>query len=107
MSESLLVTDIQSFLIDHAYGAARATPRRHLLHHLHLQGHAIDDRKMRKAYENMGKVGSCSKGIFWIVTAEDRKIAQGQLHSHAMSELVREREIRDAGASGEQGRLFT
>jgi hypothetical protein len=105
MSESLLVTDIRSYLIDHAYGSAKATPRRHLLHHLHLQGHSIDDRAMRKAYETMDKVGSCSKGIFFIVTAEDRKIAQGQLHSHAMSELVREKEIRDAGQVG-QGELF-
>ena len=105
MSESLLVADIRSYLIDHAYGSARATPRRHLLHHLHMQGHSIDDRAMRKAYETMDKVGSCSKGIFFIVTAEDRKIATGQLHSHAMAELVREKEIRDAAPQG-QGSLF-
>ena len=105
MSESLLVADIRSYLIDHAYGSAKATPRRHLLHHLHMQGHSIDDRAMRKAYETMDKVGSCSKGIFFIVTAEDRKIATGQLHSHAMAELVREKKIRYAVPQG-QGSLF-
>ena len=111
MSEpSLLVEDIKSFLIDHAYGSAKATPRRHLLHHLNIQGHSICDRRLRKIYghggELEGQVGSSGAGIFWIVTAEDRAIATDQLHGRAMAELVRERELKDAGASGEQGSLF-
>jgi len=105
MSESLLVSDIRTWLIAHAYGSAKATPRRHLLYHLRVQGHTLDDRKMRKTYEDMEQVGSCGKGIFWIVTAEDRRIAGKQLHGRAMSELVREKRIKDAGQVG-QGNLF-
>jgi hypothetical protein len=35
------------------------------------------------------------------VTAEDRKIAQGQMRGRAMSELVREKHIRECGESGQ------
>ena len=101
----LLRSDISSWLIAHAYGSAKATPRRHLLHRLRTQGHSLDDRRMRKAYEHMGEVGSCSKGIFWIVTREDRDIAQRTLHSPSMAMHVREKNIRDAGACA-QGELF-
>jgi len=105
MTTSLLHSDIRSYLIAHAYGSAKATPRRHLLYHLRVQGHTLDDRKMRKTYEDMEQVGSCGAGLFWIVTAEDRRIAQGQLHSPSMSMLVREKRIKDAGQVG-QGNLF-
>ena len=110
MSESLLIADVKSFLITHAYGSAKAMPRRHLLYHLRQQGHSICDRRLRKVYgqggELEGKVGSSLRGLFWIVTADDRRIAQSQLHGRAMSELVREKHIRDAGAVGKQGSLF-
>jgi len=109
MSESLLIADIRSFLIAHAYGSAKATPRRHLLHHLNMQGHSICDRRLRKVYGQggplEGKVGSSLRGLFWIVTAEDRRVAQSQLDHPAKAMLVREKHIRDAGAVG-QGELF-
>jgi len=105
MSESLLIADIRSFLIAHAYGSAKATPRRHLLYHLRIQGHSICDRRMRAMLSAMPDIGSCLKGIFFIVTAEDRKAATKQLHSASMSSLVREKRIRDAGEVG-QGNLF-
>jgi hypothetical protein len=74
-----------------------------------VQGHTLCDRRLRKIYghggELEGRVGSSGKGVFWIVTAEDRNIARGQLHGRAMSELVREKEIRNAGQVG-QGELF-
>jgi len=109
MSESLLIADIRSFLIAHSYGSAHATPRRHLLHHLNMQGHSICDRRLRKVYGQggplEGKVGSSLRGLFWIVTAEDRRVAQSQLDHPAKAMLVREKHIRDAGAVG-QGELF-
>jgi len=105
MSEVLLVSDIRSFLIAQAYGSAKAMPRRHLLHHLNIQGHSICDRRLRKVYGQggplEGQVGSSLRGLFWIVTAEDRKIAQGQMRGRAMSELVREKHIRECGESGQ------
>ena len=110
MTELLLISDIQSFLIAHAYGSAKAMPRRHLLHHLNIQGHSICDRRLRKIYgqggELEGRVGSSLRGIFWIVTAEDRRVAQSQLDHPAKAMLVREKTIREAGASGAQGDLF-
>jgi len=106
---ALLVSDIKAFLISHAYGSAKAMPRRHLLHHLNIQGHSICDRRLRKVYGQggplEGQVGSSLRGLFWIVTAEDRKIAQGLLHSPSMAMLVREKRIKDAGQVG-QGSLF-
>jgi hypothetical protein len=105
MSEALLATDIVEWLRSNAVGHERAKPRRLLLDYLHAQGHSVDDRGMRKAYEGMDKVGSSLKGLFWIVTAEDRRIAQGQLHAPSMAMLHRERVIRESG-DGEQGRLF-
>jgi len=102
MSDSLLCSDIESWLHDHAWGHANAKPRRLLLEYLHAQGHSVDDRKMRKCYEPMEKVGSSGAGLFWITNAEDRRIAQLNLHSRAMSELVREKRIRDAGAEGQR-----
>ena len=105
MSESLLRSDILAFLHAHASGAAHATPRRRLLTHLAVKGqlpmNSTGDRKMRKTYEHMDEVGSCLKGVFLIVTAEDRRIAGKQLHGRAMSELVREKRIRDAGVCGQ------
>jgi hypothetical protein len=106
MSESLLIKDISSWLIAHAYGSAKAMPRRHLLYHLHVQGHSICDRRLRKIYGQggplEGKVGSSGKGLFWIVDAEDRRISQKGLRSHAMSELVREKAIKDAAPCGQR-----
>lgn len=106
MTESLLCADICEWLRMNALGNANAVPRRVMLGHLHAQGHSVDDRGMRKAYEGMDKVGSCARGLFWVVTAEDRRIAGKQLHGRAMSELVRERRIREAAPQG-QGELFT
>lgn len=106
MNDDQLTTDIRLWLHLHAQGAENAKPRRLLLAHLCTKGHwprpdATSDRAMRKTYETMELVGSHSKGIFWIATAEDRRIAQGQLHGRAMSELVREKRIRDAGDMGQ------
>ena len=109
MTESLLIADVQAFLIAHSYGAAHAMPRRHLLHHLNMQGHSICDRRLRKVYGQggplEGKVGSSLRGLFWIVTAEDRRVAQSQLDHPAKAMLVREKTIREAGMVG-QGELF-
>ena len=109
MTESLLIADVQAFLIAHSCGSAHATPRRHLLHHLNMQGHSICDRRLRKVYGQggplEGKVGSSLRGLFWIVNAEDRRVAQTSLHGRAMSELVREKTIREAG-DAKQGELF-
>jgi len=109
MSESLLVDDISSWLRTNARGRQNAKPRDLLREHLHELGHTVTDRKMREVYAGIKDVGhACAnpKGLYWIVTASDRQATTSQLHGRAMSELVREREIKDAGASGEQGRLF-
>ena len=100
MSESLLLDDIMEWLRRHA-GRAKAAPRAELLAYLRAQGHGIDDRQMRRAYAGMDRLGSCSRGIFLIVDAEDRRISQRGLHSHAMAELVRERAIKDAAPQGQ------
>ena len=112
MSEAQLTLDIEAWLYDNARGHEKAKPRRHIIPYLRLQGHSLPqsedgaDRAMRRACRDSQKIGSCSRGYFYIVTSEDRAIALGQLHSQAMSELVREKRIREAGASGEQGELF-
>ena len=109
MSESLLVEDISSWLRANARGRQNAKPRDLLREHLHELGHTVTDRKMREVYAGIKDVGhSCAapKGLYWIVTASDRQATTDQLHGRAMSELVREREIKDAGASGIQGELF-
>jgi len=106
----LLTGDIRSWLRSNARGHANAKPRRLLLAHLLYLGHALPksdpDRAMRKAYESMEDVGSCAKGIFLVVTAEDRRIAGVQLHGHALAELVREKRVKDGAEAGEQGNLF-
>lgn len=101
MSDSLLRDDILSFLSAHASGSANATPRRHLLMYLKANGHSICDRRMRAALSEMPLAGSCLKGIFLIVTREDRAVAQRTLHSPSMAMHVREKNIRDAGACGQ------
>jgi hypothetical protein len=104
MSELLLIKDIESFLRSRALGNAHARPRRELLAYLHSQGHSLDDRRMRKATETMEFVGSCSRGYFWIVTAEDRRIARGQLIAPARSMFEREKKI--GAVDARQGELF-
>lgn len=105
MSESLLNSDILAFLQANASGHARAVPRRRLLSYLVALGHlplnSTGDRKMRKTYEHIDEVGSCLRGIFFITNAEDRRIAGKQLHGRAMSELVREKRIRDGAPAGQ------
>jgi hypothetical protein len=108
MSESLLVVDISSWLQAHARGRQNAKPRDLLIEHLRSLGHTVTDRKMREIYAGMKDVGhSCSspKGLYWIVTADDRQATTNQLHGRAMASLVREKEIRDAAPQG-QGNLF-
>lgn len=117
MSDALLCSDIERWLRENARGAENAKPRGRLMDHLisksllsplaHIDRRVFDteDRKMRRAYETMEFVGSCSRGLFWIVTAEDRRIAQSQLHGRAMAELVREKRIKDSAPCG-QGELF-
>jgi hypothetical protein len=72
-----------------------------LLAYLKAQGYSGGDRGMRKAYESMAMVGSCLRGLFWIVTSEDRKVAETSLHGRAMAELVREKRIKDAAPAGQ------
>jgi len=102
MSDAQLATDIRSWLADHA-GRAKAQPRAVLLAYLNapLQGHSIDDRAMRKAYADMDRLGSCSRGIFLIVDAEDRRIAQGQLIAPAASMFKREKRIEKSAPCGQ------
>ena len=57
MSESLLLSDIESWLRAHP-GHLQARPRAELLAHLKGLGHSIGDRQMRDAYSGMDKLGS-------------------------------------------------
>ena len=106
MSESLLISDIASWLKSHALGHANAKPRRKLLDHLHSLGHSVDDRKMRKSYEAMEQVGLSTCGLFWIVTAEDRRVAGKGLHGRAMAELSHEKRIKGGEQNEAQGSLW-
>ena len=101
MSDAQLAIDIRSWLADHA-GRAKAEPRAVLLAYLKANGHGVDDRQMRRAYADMDRLGACSRGIFLILDAEDRRISQCGLHAKAMSELVRERRIKDAAPCGQR-----
>jgi len=101
VSDQLLRDDILAFLHANARGSAHATPRRNLLMYLNINGHSICDRRMRATYEAMPEVGSCLRGIFLIVTAEDRKAATKQLHSASMAMLGHEKKIREAGEQGQ------
>ena len=110
MIDQLLHDDILSWLKSNASGHAQAKPRRLLLAYLCQQGHwasANDsaDRAMRKAVESMPQVGSCSRGYFAIVTAEDRRIAEGQLAAPAVAMLDRKRQIEKSAPCG-QGELW-
>jgi hypothetical protein len=96
MSEALLAKDIESFLADHR-GIANAIPRHELLAHLHALGHSTTDRTMRRVYAELPQMGHCARGVFLIVSPADRKVTERDLHSRAMSELVRERRVKDAG----------
>ena len=104
MSEALLAKDIESFLRDHR-GIANAVPRRELLAYLHALGHSTTDRQMRRVYAGLPQMGHCARGVFLIVSPADRKATERDLHSRAMSELVRERRVKDAAIVG-QGNLF-
>jgi hypothetical protein len=101
----IYLADILSWLQAHASGSAKAKPRHLLLAYLKAQGYSGGDRGMRKSYGQggplEGKVGSSLKGIFFIVTADDRIVAQRTLHAPAMASLVRESEIRKAAPCGQ------
>ena len=107
MSDAQLRTDILVWLREHAKGHANAKPRKTtLLPWLCSQGHwpspnDTADRALRKFKETMPEVGSCARGYFLIVTAEDRRVAEAQLHGRAMAELVREKAIREAAPRGQ------
>jgi hypothetical protein len=108
MSESLLVTDISAWLQAHARGRQNAKPRGLLIEHLHSLGHTVTDRKMREIYAGIKDVGhSCAspKGLYWIVTSDDRRATTSQFHAKAASEFGHARRIQDAGQVG-QGELF-
>ena len=110
MIDQLLHDDIKSWLSTHASGHLNAKPRRLLLAWLCQQGHWASpnesaDRAMRKAYETMEQVGSCSKSVFIIQTAEDRRISAGQLAAPAVAMLDQKRQIERAAPQG-QGELW-
>ena len=116
MSDPVLSAAILDWLRFNAKGNANAKPRRELMKGLVAQGlisplaltddkvNESEDRRLRRAYQGLERVGSCSRGLFYIVGYEDRKLAQGQLRSKAMAELVREKRI--ACAEERQGELF-
>ena len=106
MSEGQLREDIIHWLRDHAGGHSSARPRRDLLVHLCALGHwptpnDTADRALRKFKEGMPEVGSNGRGYFLIQTAEDRRVAERGLHSKAMAELHREKQIRDTAPAGQ------
>ena len=110
MSDAQLLEDIIFWLRQHS-GHANARPRRELWDYLHGQGHSLpkdkagDCRKLREIYKDIPNCGSCAKGLFWIVTAEDRHIAEGQLAAPAVAMLDRKRQIERSAPQG-QGELF-
>ena len=110
MSDALLAEDIKSWLSAHASGHLNAKPRRLLLAWLCQQGHwptpnDTADRAMRKFCEKLQLVGSCSRGYFAIVTAEDRRISAGQLAAPAVAMFERKRQIEKSAPCG-QGELW-
>ena len=102
--------DIREWLRENAFGNANAKPRRLLVAHLEWLGHPLPkadpDRCVRKAYEDLAVVGSCQRGLFYIATAEDRRIASGGLHGKALAVLAREKMIKAAPVQAAQGNLW-
>jgi hypothetical protein len=107
MSDAQLLSDILTWLKSHP-GHANARPRRELWDYLHAQGHSLpkdktgDCRKLREIYGAIANCGSCGRGLFWIVTPEDRRIARGELAAPAASMFKREKRI---GASPDAGQM--
>lgn len=105
MSEAMLHADIVSFMRDHQ-GRANAIPRAALLAHLHALGHTLTDRTLRRAYETIPEIGhSCTdpKGLFWIISNEDRHTSMASFHSKAMACLSHEKRVKGVGSA--QGQL--
>lgn len=110
MSEAQLLEDIIFWLRKHA-GHANARPRHELWDYLHEQGHSLpkdktgDCRKLREIYKDIPNCGSCAKGLFWIVDATDRRVAEGQLAAPAAAMFKRKGAIEKSAPMG-QGNLF-
>ena len=106
MSDAQLRDDILAWLRDNARGHAQAKPRHHLLVRLCALGHwptpdERADRALRRFKETMPEVGSCGKGYFLIVTADDRRVAMGQLAAPAAAMFDHKREIEKAAPQGQ------
>jgi hypothetical protein len=106
MSDAQLELDIRAWLRDNARGHAAAKPRRALLVWLCAQGHwptpnDTADRALRKFKETMPDVGSCTRGYFLILTAEDRHVAEGQLAAPAATMFAHQRELKKAAPTGQ------
>ena len=114
MIDQVLVDEILAYLRSECRGNANAKPRRKLMDHLIGKGllspeawhdtriFEREDRKMRRACESVaGQCGSCSRGYFAIVTAEDRRIAEVQLAAPAVAMLDRKRQIERSAPQGQ------
>lgn len=106
MNIDLFRADIEFFLREYAFGRVHAVPRHHLLRYLHTKGWTVSDRTLRRVYADIPFVGYAidgeKRGLFWITTREERKETERHQHSKAMSELVREKRIRDGGQTGQR-----
>ena len=114
MIDQVLVESILTWLRTEAKGNKNALPRKWLRKYLILKGllspltdtdpkvFEREDRRMRRACESIPtQCGSCSRGYFLIVDAEDRRIAQGQLAAPAASMFERKRCIERAAPQGQ------
>jgi hypothetical protein len=109
MSDFLLHDDIRSWLMANARGHENAKSRHLLADALRSQGHSLpkskdgDCRKLRLIYREMPEVGSCLKGIFWIVSEADRRIARGLLMAKAKNEYDQVKVMDKAAPTGQMG----
>ncbi len=108
MSETLLLSDLKSFMLQHQ-GREHAIPRKVLLAHLHSLGHTVTDRTLRRAYAEIPSIGYSvegeHRGLFWITSRDEAHGVERCQHSKAMASLAREKRIREAIPQG-QGELF-
>jgi len=86
-------------------GKANAIKRDALLSYCRLFDHDLEDRHFRNIYTKL-PIATCSQGLFWPVTVEEKKEFKDFLYHRAISMFDRYKKFDKAHLKGEQMELF-
>jgi hypothetical protein len=105
MEEMRLADRITEYLSRRQRGREKAAPRWFLHRHLLIFFPVLSDRKMRRAYAQIERVGYCSKGLYWITDEKDLDEYRQQQKSRAISLFARAKKSELALEDSKQGHI--